>query len=75
MLEARVERIGGRGLQQAPAVLERRDSDNEDRTLWDIGFYRERRQGRGFSARLNAIHTKTTAGIKTAIKIKKTILF
>lgn len=45
--------------------LERRDSDNEDRTVWDIGFYRERREGRGFSARLNAIHTSSITGLKT----------
>ncbi len=45
--------------------LERRESDNEDRTLWDIGFYRERREGRGFSARLNALNTESITGLET----------
>lgn len=42
--------------------LERRDSDTEDRTNFNAGFYRERVQGRGFSAQLQALHSQGLAG-------------
>lgn len=42
--------------------LERRDSDTEDRTNFNVGFYRERVQGRGFSAQLQGLHSQGLAG-------------
>lgn len=42
--------------------LERRDSDTEDRTNFNLGFYRERVQGRGFSAQLQGLHSQGLAG-------------